>query len=35
VNLNNPNSTWSSNLFGRISTAGDPRILQLAIRIVF
>ena len=35
VNLNNPNSTLSSNLFGRISTAGDPRILQLAVRVVF
>ena len=35
VNLNNPNATLSSNLFGRISSAADPRILQLAVRLVF
>jgi hypothetical protein len=35
VNLGQPNSTLSSPLFGQISQARDPRILQLAVRVVF
>jgi hypothetical protein len=36
VNFNNPNSTAQNNAnFMRITTAGDPRILQLALRITF
>lgn len=35
VNLNPPNSTQSSSLFGRITSAGDPRILQFALRLTF
>jgi hypothetical protein len=35
VNLNNPNTTFTSNLFGRITTAGDPRILQFGLRYWF
>lgn len=35
VNLNNPTTTRSSSLFGRITSAGDPRILQLGLRYRF
>ena len=35
VNLNLPNSTVTSGTFGRITSAGDPRILQFAARIIF
>ncbi|HUS08346.1 MAG TPA: TonB-dependent receptor [Bryobacteraceae bacterium] len=35
VNLNNPTATRSSALFGRITGAGDPRILQLGLRYAF
>jgi hypothetical protein len=35
VNLNNPNTTLSSNLFGRITSAVDPRILQFGLRYWF
>ena len=35
VNLGNPNATFSSSLFGRITSAGDPRILQLGLRYSF
>lgn len=35
VNLNLPNSTVTSSNFGRITTAQDPRILQLALRLTF
>ena len=35
VNLNLPNSTVTSAQFGRITTAQDPRILQLALRLTF
>jgi hypothetical protein len=35
VNLDVPNGTLSSPLFGRITRALDPRILQLAVRVVF
>ena len=35
VNLNNPTATRSNALFGRITGAGDPRILQLGLRYAF
>jgi hypothetical protein len=35
VNLNNPVSARSNALFGRITGAGDPRILQLGLRYAF
>jgi len=35
VNLNNPTATLSSSLFGRISSAGSPRIGQVAARYSF
>lgn len=35
VNLNPPNNNRSSSDFGRITSAGDPRILQFAARFIF
>jgi len=35
VNLNLPNANRSSSAFGRITSAGDPRILQFALRLSF
>jgi hypothetical protein len=35
VNLSNPNSTVTSGNFMRITSAGDPRILQFALRFVY
>lgn len=35
ANLNNPNTVRTSALFGRITTAGDPRILQFGLRYSF
>ena len=35
VNFNNPNSNQSSGQFGRITSALDPRILQLGLRLQF
>lgn len=35
VNLNNPTSTANSPIYGRITSANDPRILQLALRLEF
>jgi hypothetical protein len=35
ANLGNPNTTFSSTVFGRISSAADPRILQLGLRYSF
>ena len=35
VNLGNPTTTFSSSLFGRITGASDPRILQLGLRYSF
>ena len=35
VNLGNPTATFSSSLFGRITSASDPRILQLGLRYSF
>lgn len=35
VNLGNPTTNFSSGLFGRITGAGDPRILQFGLRYSF
>ena len=35
VNLGNPNTNLTNSLFGRITSAGDPRILQLGLRYSF
>ncbi len=35
VNLNNPISSRTSSIFGRITSAGDPRIVQLGLRYSF
>jgi carboxypeptidase family protein/TonB-dependent receptor-like protein len=35
TNFGNPNSNLSSPLFGRITSAGEPRIIQLALRVAF
>jgi hypothetical protein len=33
--LNNPNTTVTSSNFGRITSARDPRILQMALKLTF
>lgn len=35
VNLGNPNTNLNATPFGRITSAGDPRILQLVMRYSF
>jgi hypothetical protein len=35
VNYGQPNGTFGSAAFGQITSAGDPRIVQLAVRIGF
>jgi Carboxypeptidase regulatory-like domain/TonB dependent receptor len=35
VNFNGPSNNVSSSAFGRITSAGDPRILQLAMKLIF
>jgi hypothetical protein len=35
VNFNNPNGSFGSTSFGQITSAGDPRIIQLAVRVGF
>ncbi|HET8550477.1 MAG TPA: TonB-dependent receptor, partial [Bryobacteraceae bacterium] len=35
VNLGNPNTNASSEQFGQITSAGAPRVLQLALKLVF
>ncbi len=35
VNLGNPNTARINSLFGRITSAGDPRILQFGLRFAF
>ena len=35
TNLNNPGSTVSSGDFGRITGAGSPRIIQMALKLYF
>jgi hypothetical protein len=35
VNLGNPNTNASSAQFGRITSAGSPRVIQLALKLIF
>jgi hypothetical protein len=35
ANLNNPNGTVSSVQFGRITSSGAPRVIQLALKYAF
>ena len=35
TNYNNPNGSYPSATFGAITSAGDPRIVQLALRLGF
>ena len=35
VNFNNPVNTASSSTFGRITSAGSPRIIQFALKVLF
>mgnify|MGYP000219781096 CR=1 FL=1 len=35
VNLGNPNTNLTNSLYGRITSAGDPRIVQLGLRYSF
>ena len=35
VNLNNPTAAQNNANFMRITGAGDPRILQMALRVTF
>jgi hypothetical protein len=33
--LGTPNGTFGSAAFGTITTAGDPRVIQLAMKFIF
>jgi hypothetical protein len=35
VNLGNPNTNVASAQFGRITSAGSPRVVQLALKLMF
>jgi len=35
TNFNNPSATLSSATFGKVQSAGDPRILQFAAKFKF
>jgi hypothetical protein len=35
VNFSGPSASLSSSSFGRITAAGDPRILQFALKVLF
>jgi hypothetical protein len=34
-NLGNPNTTLSNVNVGKITSAGDPRVVQMAVKLVF
>ena len=34
-NMNNPTTDFNSNLFGKVTSAKDPRILQFALKYLF
>ena len=33
--LNNPDTSFTDSTFGRITGARDPRILQMALKLIF
>jgi len=35
ANFNNPNSTVTASIFGRILSAADPRIVQFGLKVVY
>jgi hypothetical protein len=35
ANLGNPNGTFGGSTFGSITTALDPRVVQLAVKVLF
>ena len=35
VNLTNPTTTLNSTLFGKVTSALDPRIMQFALKLLF
>ena len=35
VNLNNPNTTINQSSTGQIFSAGDARVMQIALKVVF
>ncbi len=35
VNFGNPGTTFGTPGFGKITSAGDPRILQLCLKVIF
>ena len=35
VNLGQPNANLLSNTFARITSAGSPRVIQLALKYIF
>ena len=34
-NMNNPTTDFNSNLFGKVTSAKDPRIMQFALKYLF
>jgi hypothetical protein len=35
IQPNDPNTSYGNTLFGKVSTAGDPRIMQVALKFIF
>jgi hypothetical protein len=35
TNYSTPNGSWGTSSFGQITAAGNPRIVQLAVRAAF